>query len=169
MADDGKPIDPRYDPAFQRGFEGEVRSGQRAKTAVRRTAIVAPAPFREAPDAVDEDEVPANQVEARVTRSAPIEDDDARDFQAPPVTGMVRRLMRNPFLIALLVLGTVMIVIGLGWLNQVGVVTGSAGASTEADYWFLEASVFGAPLTIAIGVGIWVGLLFTFARAWNNR
>jgi hypothetical protein len=167
--DDGR-IDPRYDPAFQRGFEGEVKSGPRGRTAVRRSAIVAPAPFREAADAVAEDQIPVGQVEARVTRSATpasADDDDSRHF-ARPAMGMARRMMRNPFMIALAVLGTVLVAIGIAWLNQIGVVTGVAGASTEGDYWFLEASVFGAPLTIALGVAIWTGLLFMFARAWNR-
>ena len=46
MTDDDQRVDPRYDPAFQRGFEGEVASGLRTRTAVRRSALVTPAPFR---------------------------------------------------------------------------------------------------------------------------
>jgi len=168
MPKDDARIDPRYDPAFQRGFEGEVRSGSRAKAAVRRSAIVSPAPFREASDAVAEDEVPGDQTEARVTRSAQVnDDDDARDFAPHPVGG-IRRLTRNPFLVALAVLGTALVLVGAAWLNQVGVVAGAATASTEGYYWFLQASIFAAPLTIAIGLGIWVTLLFMLARAWNR-
>src|SRR3954466_15712057 len=44
--DDGASIDPRYDPAFQRGFEGEVATGPRGQSTLRRTAAVNPAPAR---------------------------------------------------------------------------------------------------------------------------
>ena len=35
-------IDPRYDPAFQRGFSGEVASAPRGQSTLRRTAAVNP-------------------------------------------------------------------------------------------------------------------------------
>ncbi|MES1169663.1 MAG: hypothetical protein ABUL47_03130, partial [Leifsonia sp.] len=45
-AGDGAAIDPRYDPAFQRRFDGEVATGPRGQSTLRRTAAVNPAPVR---------------------------------------------------------------------------------------------------------------------------
>jgi hypothetical protein len=43
------------------------------------------------------------------------------------------------------------------------------GAATDLDYWFLQASVVGAPQTIVAGIGIIAGVLFIAAIAWNKR
>jgi hypothetical protein len=64
----------------------------------------------------------------------------------------------------------VMIIGGIGWANQArSIVATRGGASTDLDYWFLQASVVAAPLTILTGVGILAGVLFVAAAAWNRR
>jgi hypothetical protein len=44
-----------------------------------------------------------------------------------------------------------------------------ADLATELDYWYLQASVVGAPLTIITGIAIFAGVLFVAAAAWNRR
>jgi hypothetical protein len=173
MTDD-KRVDPRYDPAFQRGFDGEVSTGSRQRTAARRTAVVASAPYREPADAVPEDDLTPGVVEAPLTRSAaPARPDDT----APSVAvdraeraDEVRRVMRNPFHIALAVLGLLLIIGGgsaLGVLYATVIATGGAGSDT--DYWVFETVLFAGPLAIALGVTIWAALLFLLGRAWQRR
>jgi len=171
MTDD-KRLDPRYDPAFQRGFDGSVTSGSRTRTQVRRPALVVPAPYR-SPD--------PEQAQAPVVGDGPIEDarptlsgavDDpaaAPDVGVAPAS-MIRELTRNPFLVSLVVLGIAMTVVGIAWANQARqLVASRGGAGTELDYWFLQASVTGAPLTILAGIGVLAGVLFIAATAWNRR
>jgi hypothetical protein len=170
MADDTQRVDPRYDPAFQRGFEGTVTSGLRRSTAVRRTALVSPAPFRVSGGDADAADEEPGIADVEPTRSSATEEPEPApaSVAAPPVT--IRQLTRNPFLVALIVLGGGMTVGGVAWVNQVRMLVSTrGGAATDLDYWFLQASVVAAPLTIIAGIGILSGVLFTAAAAWNRR
>ncbi|CAN5283065.1 hypothetical protein BH11ACT3_BH11ACT3_18570 [soil metagenome] len=172
MTDD-KPVDPRYDPAFQRGFDGEVATGTRQRTAARRTAVVAPAPYREAPDAVPEDEPISGVVEASTTRSAaPARDDDTVErvsADAYEHATQLRRTARNPFHIGLAVVATVLIIGGVAALNKLyATVSATGGAGSDTDYWVYQTVLIAGPLAIALGVAIWSTLLFLLARAWQR-
>jgi hypothetical protein len=167
MTDDQR-VDPRYDPAFQRGFEGTVASGLRARTSVRRTALVSPAPYRSAGPEPEVEEYGVQDVEP--TRSSAEEEPEAvpEHVAVRPVT--LRDLSRNPFLVALVALSLVLIIGGAAWANQArGLVAARGGASTDLDYWFLQASTTAAPLTILTGIGILAGVLFVAAGVWNRR
>ena len=165
----GKRVDPRYDPAFQRGFEGSVTSGLRTRP-VQRPELVTPAPYRateaEAPPLSLVREASPREVE--LTRSAAVDEPEpAPDYVA---FGATRRLSRNPFLLALVVLGAAMTIGGIAWANQARLLVATrGGAATDLDYWFLQASVVAAPLTIIAGIGILAGVLFIAATAWNRR
>lgn len=165
MTDDDQQVDPRYDPAFQRGFEGQVTSGLRTRTAVRRSALVTPAPYRTGePEAA----VEAYGVEeAAPTRTgADVEPEPAPDYVPVRAIGM-RELGRNPFLITLVVLGVALTIGGIAWANQARQTV--VDLATELDYWYLQASVVGAPLTIITGIAVLAGVLFVAAAAWNRR
>jgi hypothetical protein len=167
MTDDQR-VDPRYDPAFQRGFEGTVTSGLRNRTSVRRTALVSPAPYRASTTepAVEDYGVQ----DAEPTRSSAEEAPEPAPEHVPVRPATLRDLTRNPFLVTLVVLGLVMIIGGTAWANQArGLVAARGGASTDLDYWFLQASTTAAPLTILTGIGILAGVLFVAAAAWNRR
>ena len=111
--DDGAAIDPRYDPAFQRGFDGEVATGPRGQSTLRRTAAVNPAPARmpvqpaesSAPDSVEAS--PVDPAEPLPTL-APMPDSSAESmirwlvassvcgpkFMVPRQSGLTRRPVR---------------------------------------------------------------------------
>jgi hypothetical protein len=167
MTDDRR-VDPRYDPAFQRGFDGTVTSRLRSRpVSAPPSDLVTPAPFRAAPkrDELREASEPASTdpVEAGFR---PAEPGDASDA----ASGAQRRLSRNPFLIALVLLGSGLTLGGLGWANYARMlVSGRGVAATDLDYWFLQATVSGAPLTIIVGISILAGVLFVAASAWNRR
>jgi hypothetical protein len=165
MTDEDQRVDPRYDPAFQRGFEGEVKSGLRSRTSVRRTALVSPAPYRsgEPEPAVEEYGV---QDATQTRTGADAEPEPAPDHVPVRVVGM-RDLRRNPFLVTLVVLGLVLTIGGAAWANQARQAV--ADLATELDYWYLQASTVGAPLTIIAGIAILAGVLFVAAAAWNRR
>ena len=164
---DEQRVDPRYDPAFQRGYEGSVSSTVRTRAAVRRDAIVSPAPFRSAePEPVVDDQ--------GVEAAAPVlasTDETFEPAELVPVNrSLAREFFRNPFVVLLILLGGGMIVGGSVWANQGrALVAARGGASTELDYWFLQATVTSAPLTILAGIGILAGVLFLAAAFWNRR
>lgn len=168
MTKDDQRVDPRYDRAFQRGFDGEVAEGARTSTQVRRTALVAPAPYRSSEPQPDVDDYGVR--DAAPTRSAAVDDPEPTPEPVLVRSASLRDLTRNPFLVALVVLGAVMTVAGVAWANQARqLVAARGGASTELDYWFLQASVVAAPLTIIAGILILAGVLFIAAIAWSRR
>jgi hypothetical protein len=201
MTDDDQRVDPRYDPAFQRGFDGPVTTGQRPRS-VQRPGLVAPAPYRAETEVPHPDEVPltrsadaedrtssADRTPDRTSRAdrtpdrmsdrmsdrapEPISDrtpDHISDPASDPDHVSSRRLTRNPFLVALVVLGLTLTIGGIALANQARMlVSVRGGAATDLDYWFLQSSVVAAPLAIIAGVGILSGVLFVAAAAWNRR
>jgi hypothetical protein len=151
----GERLDPRYDPAFQRGFSGDIE-------------VPAPA-GRGAPPEATRLETPA---QTPAGRGAPPE---ATRLETPAQTPArrplaLRELTRNPFLLALAVLGSGLIIGGAAWANQARqLLAVRGGAATELDYWFLRTSAVAVPLLVVAGILIVAGVLFVAAVAWNGR
>ena len=172
---DRPKIDPRYDPAFQRGFTGEVETGQHPHGAVRAThpptqspaqTPVADTPQRRAEPLADASVPPAYAVapaDDETDDAAVIQDEvEAEELPARPLT-------RNPFLVVLALLGAALIVAGISWaITGRATMTDSGSLASERDYWYVQASLLGAPVTIAAGLLIIAGVLFMFAHAWNR-
>src|SRR5688572_20614352 len=117
---DRPQIDPRYDPAFQRGFTGEVQTGQHPHGVVRSqhpqppqaTQTVQPpqettaeSPVQRAQPLVGSSIPPAYTAAAPDERADELEgiaiaSDQIADDETP-----ARPLTHNPFLIALTLLG----------------------------------------------------------------
>ncbi|MGE3194528.1 MAG: hypothetical protein AB7K08_13800 [Microbacteriaceae bacterium] len=166
MTDEQK-VDPRYDPAFQRGYQGGVQSTVRTHAAVRRSAVVSPAPYRSVEPEPDVDEHGTEEAEPALAAT----DEQFEPAHLVPVSRVtMREFVRNPFVVGLILLGGGMIIGGSLWANQGrALVSARGGASTELDYWFLQATVVSAPLTILAGIGILAGVLFLAAGVWNRR
>ncbi|MEO5919766.1 MAG: hypothetical protein ABIQ01_01350 [Pseudolysinimonas sp.] len=165
MTDDDQRVDPRYDPAFQRGFEGQVRSGLRKRTSVRRSSLVSPAPYRAEEPEPDVEEYGVQ--DATQTRTGAEEEPEPAPEHVPVSSLGVRDLRRNPFLIALVAVGLVLTIGGIAWAVHARQTV--ADLATELDYWYLQASVVGAPLTIVAGIAVLAGVLFVAAARWNRR
>ena len=174
--DDGAAIDPRYDPAFQRGFDGEVATGPRGQSTLRRTAAVNPAPARmpvqsaesSAPDSVEASSVdPAEPLPTL----APMHDAssaDAMDATAQ-AAATPRELIRNPFMIALAALAALLILVGAIWAYQgFAAIVKNGGTRNEVEFWAAQTMSFGAPLAIVVGLGIVAVLLVLFGRSWQR-
>lgn len=168
----GAPIDPRYDPAFQRGFEGEVTTAPRGQSTLRRTAAVNPAPARpvaqqleESPRAADV-ATPRPPVEELAEAKA---DADAAAPVAPSPTATPRELARNPFVIALAALAVVLVIGGAIWAYEgFATIVRNGGTRNEVEYWAAQTMSFGAPLTIIVGVAVVAALLVLFGRSWQR-
>jgi hypothetical protein len=177
MADDG--YDPRFDPAFQRGFEGETalspRQAQTAPATSASRSVISPPPglapaeqqaqvFSQA-QGRDHGQPPARQGEGLRPRSPHVEPErDAPDRLAPAPAP----LRSNPFLIAVLVLAIALI--------GAGVLIGS-----RIDLWYDDVSPdgpgfgllnmlqFGAPLAIILGLATVIAVLVILALRWRGR
>lgn len=165
-------IDPRYDPAFQRGFDGPVATGSRAEVAARRsTPYVASALQRPAQDR------PAEPVPHAVTQIGlpPAAPDDADPAAAQVVLvraaeAPLRPPWTNPFAIAAFVLGIASLAMGV-WLMQetVQMMESPESFTSQADYWFMQVGTYGGPIALAVGVVILAGVLFLCANYWSRR
>lgn len=167
---DGAAIDPRYDPAFQRGFEGEVATGPRGQSTLRRTAAVNPAPARIAaqpaaplePASVEPPEV-SRPLEPEMDAPGAIAAGDARVATSP------RELIRNPFMIALAALGALLILVGAIWAYEgFAAIVKNGGTRNEVEFWAAQTMSFGAPLAIMVGLSIAAVLLVLFGRSWQR-
>jgi hypothetical protein len=169
--DDGAAIDPRYDPAFQRGFDGEVATGPRGQSTLRRTAAVNPAPARM--PAQPAEKVPQTAVEEPEPLPAlsPISEAAGAPHTdvAPVAVTTPRELIRNPFMIALAALGALLILVGAIWAYEgFAAIVKNGGTRNEVEFWAAQTMSFGAPLAIVVGVGIAAVLLVLFGRAWQR-
>ena len=169
--DDGAAIDPRYDPAFQRGFDGEVATGPRGQSTLRRTAAVNPAPARPAAQRVEEFAPSRAEQQAPPLALAPQPDAAVESHAEPaPVTLTTpRELVRNPFVIALAALGAVLIIAGAVWAYEgFATIVKNGGTRNEVEFWAAQTMSFGAPLAIVVGLGVAAVLLVLFGRSWQR-
>jgi hypothetical protein len=168
--DDGAAIDPRYDPAFQRGFDGEVATGPRGQSTLRRTAAVNPAPARMPAEPVQQAvQVAAEEPEPLPTLSPMPGAAGAPADAAPVAVTTPRELIRNPFMIALAALGALLILVGAVWAYEgFAAIVKNGGTRNEVEFWAAQTMSFGAPLAIVVGLGIAAVLLVLFGRAWQR-
>ncbi len=174
---EGSVIDPRYDPAFQRGFSGEVQTGAHGQSALRRTAAVNPAPVRPTPQRVDElritpppSEAAGVAVAAAREAVVPPETDVApRYLGEPAVVTTPRQLARDPFVIALAALAAALIIAGIVWAYEgFATIVRNGGTRNEVEFWAAQTMSFGAPLAIVVGLGVVAVLLVMFGRSWQQ-
>lgn len=172
---DGAAVDPRYDPAFQRGFQGEVATGPRGQSTLRRTAAVNPAPARPVPQRIQEfspapiEPLPFSSTLAGAPEAVAPTASPAEPAPSPRVVVGPRELARNPFVVTLAVLGAVLIVAGAVWAYEgFATIIKNGGTRNEVEFWAAQTMSFGAPLAIVAGVAIAGVLLVLFARSWHR-
>jgi hypothetical protein len=144
----GDDFDPRFDPAFQRGFDGEgLRAPGRPVDAPPAAPPIALPP------------TPAGAGES-VPSSLQAADAAADDDRQP---------RRNPFLIALAVVSVALVVAGV-WIIQIARAPfDGTNAAANVDFVFLQILGGLAPAAIALGVATAIGIVFVLAVDWQKR
>ncbi|HXR44387.1 MAG TPA: hypothetical protein VN759_06235 [Pseudolysinimonas sp.] len=158
MAEDDGGTDPRYDPAFQRGYDGPVR------TTLRDTARADPA---DSDSPRLSEPVTVTPVAAPLVTTAPAAAEPAA--VAPVDRATPRDIARNPFYLAVAALAVLAIVAGVVWLARGFASIADDRTTTATGYYAATVMSFGAPLLIGIGIAIFAGLLFVLARGWRPR
>ena len=151
MSDD-RNFDPRFDPAFQRGYDGVVDARPRPT----RTESAAPAPA--VPVA---DEVQPTAASVAGAASAPLVEEIPGDDPLPPRV--------NPFLIALALIAVVLVGAGFYLVARIPALYADSQNSTDFDFVTLQVLIGAAPLAIALGIATAVGILFMLALRWGRR
>jgi hypothetical protein len=131
-------FDPRFDPAFQRGYDGPAVTPP--------TTSDAPAPA--AP--------PLVRIDPQAAVVSQAEQDDL-----PPRRG-------NPFLVALAVIGVALAVGGLVLVFQLRTIFGDGNGNPEFDYVTLQTLMIAAPILAGLGLATGIGVLFVLAVRWGR-
>jgi len=173
MAGEGNTeFDPRFDRAFQRGFEGEVTTrapqptGYLPTNPVRSTLPPAPTQGYAQPEAVEPRFSGSDSLGlggAPVASALP----EAEEVQASPAVEYVPG--RNPFLIGLTVISVVLVVGGLGGLQWLRGRFLSPDIATELDFVTVQAATVGAVIVVGLGLATAIGVLFVSAAKWRGR
>ena len=172
MSDDKSvDIDPRFDPAFQRGFDQSIpidefvpepqprRTVAPAPTVVPvaepKKVVVAPSPIAEIPESgaavVQDDEDSETAVE---TVAEP-------DADSSP--------SRNPFLLFLVIIAIALVAAGIWLFVRSGDAFNSREVRSQGDYMSLDATIHMAPFIALLGAATAIGVLFVFASKWRKR
>lgn len=172
MSDDKSvDIDPRFDPAFQRGFDQSipidefVPAPQPRKTAAPspvvapvaepRKVVVAPSPVAQIPEpetaVVEDDE----------SGETAVETGDEPDADSSP--------SRNPFLLFLVIIAIALVAAGIWLFVRSGDAFNSREVRSQGDYMSLDATIHMAPFIALLGAATAIGVLFVFASKWRRR
>lgn len=136
-------FDPRFDPAFQPGYQ---------------------APVTAAPVKPLRDGSPAQVALQKRTEQAVVAPVATGDVDEGPVS---RR--PNPFLLALAAVSLLLIVGGVGAIQQVRGIFAAEDIAVDLDYVSLHMLIYAAPLSVALGVATGIGVLFLYAIDWRKR
>lgn len=155
MSDDAGKFDPRFDPAFQRGYDGPTRAVPREKL---QPTITAPPAAR----AFDPASAPMPAAEASGQQRIIVEPTELFDDEPS-----ARRF--NPFLIALLAAAVLLIGGGLYLTSRLGELFASPTESSQYDYITLQVMTIAAPMLIVLGIATGIGVLFIYAVRWGRN
>lgn len=172
MSDDKDvEIDPRFDPAFQRGFDQTIPIENYVPEPVARTSAPPPpvavpeiAPHRAAPPPMPKAERP--EPELIVVDS----DDDTEPSEEPVVeTDLDSNPARNPFLLFLGIIAIALVAVGIWLFVRSGDAFNSREVRSQGDYMSLDATIHMAPFIALLGAATAIGVIFVFASKWRRR
>ena len=150
---DSADFDPRFDPAFQRGFGGGPTADAPPRAAPRSAA---PAPIGLPPDASAPVAGPPVVSHNDETDGA----DDAADVDASSRV--------NPFLIALTAASVLLIAGGLWGVQAAREPFLQTDVAAQADYVGLQMLMEFAPMAIILGLATGLGVVFFLASGWQR-
>jgi hypothetical protein len=159
-------VDPRFDPAFQRGFDPSIPIEEYVPAPVPRKSappVAPPAPVVLAPTPVVAQPSPA-----AVAPAAPdAEDAPAQDTDSPEEADASPS--RNPFLLFLGIIAIALVVAGIWLFVQSGDAFNSKEVRSQGDYMSLDSTIHAAPFIALLGGATAIAILFVFAARWRRR
>jgi hypothetical protein len=155
-------IDPRFDPAFQRGFDPATPVRERVPAASRPSTPVS-APVAQ-PTAQPTPPRPAQQppIEPPVVSTLDADETAAEIATESSTT-------RNPYLLLLAVVAVILVAVGVWLFVQSGAQFNTRAILAQGDYMSLEATIQAAPFVSLLGAATAIGVVFVFAAQWRKR
>lgn len=160
MSDDRARLDPRFDPAFQRGYDGPAPVAGAAPAAAAPAAPIAAPPSTPEPRTTPRETLapPGGAgLTGSSTASAP------RPVLTPEsfVTEEPRRL--NRWMLVLGVVSVALTIGGIVLITRLRDLFADTQNSAEFDYVVLQSLIIGAPILVGLGLATGIGLLFVLA------
>jgi len=173
MSDDASKFDPRFDPAFQRGYDGPPPAVAPQRTLRRSRSDSPPEPiglppkysaveqpvFGERPSELLQPEVSSRRADDRVARELLELELELED--APRG--------RNPFLVTLAIIGVLLILGSIAFMmNLEGLIEKATMQGSQTIFYYMQAILYGAPLLMTLGLATLIGVLFVYAVRWKR-
>ena len=169
MSDDKNlGVDPRFDPAFQRGFDPTIPIEEyRPNPLLRETAAPPPQGTPRADvwaTALSVTDLPAPELNWADGEN---DADGLENFAAEPESNSSP--LRNPFLLLLGIIAIALVTAGIWLFVRSGDAFNRNGVRSQGDYMSLDAAIHTAPLIALLGIATAIGVLFVFASSWRAR
>jgi hypothetical protein len=177
--DNDVEIDPRFDPAFQRGFdpnipiEEYVPAPRPRKVPAAQPPVEPVAPVR---PVVPAKPAPLVATEATESREAVVppavvepETDSDAEFEPAADSALDSSPSRNPFLLFLGIIAIALVAAGIWLFVRSGDAFNSKEVRSQGDYMSLTATINMAPFIALLGGATAIGVLFVFASKWRKR
>ena len=166
MSDDASKFDPRFDPAFQRGYDGPVQPSMRRRPRVESP----PEPIGLPPQysAVERPMV-ADQL-GEYQRRQDVAAGEVRPAREP--SGAEDEMIphgKNPYLAVLTGIGIALVVANLVLIMNIeSFIPTDLGPGSQLPYYYVQMIMTGAPLLICLGLATLIGVLFVYAARWKR-
>jgi len=177
-------IDPRYDPAFQRGFDASrtgapdaaVAAAPRVTSALQRPVAAAAAPAQVTSAERAERAERHASADAGATLATGAGDAAPHPGSATAASGAhapqpaLRPPWTNPFAIVVAIVGIAVLATGVWMLQETHRLVESGEAfQTQVDFWFQQWAMVAGPVFTGLGVAILVAVLMLCAVYWGRR
>jgi hypothetical protein len=166
-------VDPRFDPAFQRGFDQTIPVDEYVPDPLPRKIATAAAPAAPvvAPPQVAPVPAAAPKVQAASILPAGSEFyiDVERDTEPEPDPEPDSSPSRNPFLLFLGIISIALVAAGIWLFVRSGDAFNSSDVRSQGDYMSLDATIHMAPFIALLGGATAIGVVFVFASKWKRR
>jgi hypothetical protein len=183
MSDDkNSGIDPRFDPAFQRGFDQAIPIEESVPAPAPRKLSAPPStPKVAAPPVASAFAPPAAPADVPAPKRAPavvpaaalpvaIEDLDPAAADEPQLESMTDvPPSRNPFLLFLGIIAIALIATGIWLFVRSGDAFNSTVVRSQGDYMSLYSTINMAPFIALLGAATAIAVLFVFAVKYRGR
>jgi hypothetical protein len=172
MSDKNVEIDPRFDPAFQRGFDQSIPIEEYVPAPLPRTPA---APTRFAPPTAEPNRVTEVPPVRKVDRPEPelivVDGDESSEAAEETVdeSDLESSPSRNPFLLFLLIIAIALVAAGIWLFVRSGDAFNSREVPSQGDFMSLTATLDAAPFIALLGAATAIGVLFVFASKWRKR
>ena len=162
-------IDPRFDPAFQRGFDQTIPIEEYVPEPLpRKTAAVPPSapvvgPTVVAPVASPRSETPPAAADQVIEVDNDVVEEPAAEIESDSNPA------RNPFLLFLGIIAIALVAAGIWLFVRSGDAFNSREVRSQGDYMSLDATIHMAPFIALLGTATAIGVVFVFASKWRRR